>query len=229
MEEDFRQGRIPMPVGEAEFDFDAGGFADEDTSEFAGGGNDFKEELLKGAVRSNGVESSRRGRGSTGRRGAASRQAAKNRISCRDRDIQGEVNAAAEARQSGFARKQSEGRAPVFALLDGDASDGTVGRDVKPDVFAVHEKGLLFRGLILPAHATGAAEVHAAGFETNVTATFGVAFEESGLKGASGKVTSFDGADEGLSAPGGVGKRGLCTDRESGKENSEEENFLHRR
>jgi len=232
VKEDFGERRIPLPVGEAKFDFDAGGFADEDASQLAGGGDDFEEDFVNGVAGGERIEGHRGGVGRRVGAGQGSRlrsgQAAQDGIAGGGGDIGGKLDAGAEAREFGLTGEKDEGRAPVVALLDRDASDGAVGGDVKPDVLPIHEEEFLFGGFVLPAHATGSAEEDGAGLETNVSAAFRIALEKSGLQGASRKVACFDGADENLDATGGAGRRCLRGGSENAKENGEEEGFSHR-
>ena len=67
----------------------------------------------------------------------------------------GDLNAAAKLRQISFASEQREGRPPVRAFLHFCAARSAVSRHVEPDVRAIDQEQLFFRGFIFPAHAAG--------------------------------------------------------------------------
>ena len=90
--------------------------------------------------------------------------------------------------------RSEEGKrcAPVLAALGRHARDRVVRWRIEPDVFAIDEKGVLFRSLVVPAHLAGTQEVGVARLGADETSILEVAFEKRGLQRVGRAVTGFE-------------------------------------
>ncbi len=104
----------------------------------------------------------------------------------------GELDAHADSRKFHFACEESEGSAPVGALLGGSTGDSVILWDVKPGGFTVNQEEIFFGGFVLPTHFTGAAKVGSACFGSNDSFVVGINLEEGGLKGVGCAVAGFE-------------------------------------